>query len=60
MPNERAKTVENAYRPHQSGIGINAVEAASLRRKESRREERLTQDHLDRILPYQDKDCCTD
>lgn len=52
--------MQNASQPINSGIGITAVKAASMCRKEPRREERLTQDQIDRILPYEDTACCTD
>lgn len=59
MPTEEAPRSQQYSRPSNSGIGINAVEAASLYR-ERPRGDRYSYEPADRILPYEDTDCCTD
>lgn len=59
MPTDQAPRSQQYTRPSTSGIGINAVEAASLYR-EKPREDRYSYEQADRILPYEDTGCCTD
>ncbi len=59
MPREQALRRLQDDHPPRSGIGIHAVEAASLCCKEKQK-VRTPQDQIEKILPYEETDRCTD